>query len=106
MNEIKDGDFYKRVEIEGVTFEIFYRYSSEEERARGWEPLPCYPDFEEHPQYTKDGYAFAIAYQDVCKHYQPIRKGEPWCDNCKLFDKREKYIGICQCQARRERQNE
>ncbi len=103
MNNIRDGDLYGIFEIEGVTFEIYYGYPTESERERGWEPSPIYPDLAGTPQYTKSGYRFVTAYQDACEHYVPIisRPDDGWCHNCKMFDKKEKYIGICLCEQRR-----
>ncbi len=104
MNKIRDGDLYQTLEIEGVTFEIYYGYSSDGERSLGWEPSPIYPDFTATPQYTKRGLPFVTAYQDACKHYKPIKNksDDHWCYNCEMFDKRDKHIGICQCAHRRE----
>lgn len=103
MDNIKEGALHKVVEIEGVTFEIYLGYSTEEEKKQGWEPSPQYPVFEKHPQYTKDGRPFAIVYQDCCEYYESINPNRDnlWCYNCKLFDKREDYIGICTCEHRR-----
>ena len=106
MNQIRDGNLHRIVEIDGVEFKIYYGYISDTERDRGWEPYPVYPDFVKAPQYTADGEAFVTAFQDTCEHYEPRGKGEDWCDNCKLFDKRDKYIGICKCPLNRERKNE
>ena len=47
MEMIKEGDLYKRIEIEGVTFLIYYGYSTEKEKEHGWEPAPQYPAFED-----------------------------------------------------------
>ena len=103
MEMIKEGDLYKRIEIEGVTFLIYYGYSTEKEKEHGWEPAPQYPAFEEVPQYTPDGRPFANPCQDCCEYYDPIapRKSDNWCFNCKLFDKREQMIGICTCEKRK-----
>ncbi len=108
MVEIKEGTLYKTVEIDCVAFNIYYGYESVSERGRGWEPSPIYPNFIERPQYTSDGYPFAVAYQDVCEHYDPINTETDFieCANCKQFDRREEFIGICKCPLRRERQNE
>ncbi len=108
MDEIKEGTFYKSFEIEGVKFEICYGYEFDGERERGWEPSPIYPDFTERPRYTPLGQPFASVYQEVCKHYEPIEKetDDDWCANCKLFDKREEFIGLCKCPHNRERKNE
>lgn len=104
MTEIREGSLHKKFEVEGVIFEIFYGYSTEEEKQHGWGPQPQYPVFTENPQYTARGFPFATAYQDCCEYYQPIKpkKEDNWCYNCKLFDQREKYIGICTCEKRRE----
>ncbi len=103
MNNIRDGDLYGTFEIEGVRFVIYYGYSTESERALGWEPSPIYPDFVQAPQYTQSGQPFATAYQDACEHYMPIieEADDNWCHNCKMFDKTEKHIGICRCEQRR-----
>lgn len=104
MEYISEGTLYKKIEIEGVVFEIYYGYGSEEERLNGWEITPQYPIFDEHPQYTPKGYPFATAYQNCCDDYQPIRRGKQdnkWCFNCRLFDRKERYIGICRCEKRK-----
>lgn len=106
MKEFREGDLYKIFEVDGTQFEIRYGYECEGDRQWG-EPSPVYPDFRTKPQYTKDGYQFAVAYQIECEHYEPIKKSDDdWCANCKFYDKREEYMGICRCEARRERQNE
>ena len=101
MNQIRDGDLYRTVVIDGVEFRILYGYISEGERERGWAPYPVYPDFLREPRYTEGGWAFATAFQDVCSHYAPTASGEVWCGNCLYFDKRDKCIGICTHSARR-----
>ncbi len=108
MSRIKEGTLYKIVAIDGVKFQIYYGYESESERGRGWEPSPVYPNFTEQPQYTSEGYPFAVAYQDVCEHYAPIKTETDFieCANCKQFDQREEFIGLCQCLHNRVRKNE
>ena len=103
MEKVIEGTLHKRIEIEGVTFEIYNGYSCEAEKQAGWDPSPQYPVFEEQPQYTAKGYPFAMVYQDCCEYYEPIkpRTEDNWCFNCKMFDKREKYIGICTCEKRK-----
>ena len=97
MRENKDGDFYKTVEIEGVRFDIYYGYESESVKQRGWEPTPQYPDFSANPTYTPSGKRFQVAYGEICEKYQPIKKKTDMvcCQNCKLFSKKEDYIGLC-----------
>ena len=106
MHPIRDGDLHRIVEIDGVEFKIYYGYLSESEKDKGWKPYPVYPDFIKEPQYTKDGKAFATAFQDPCRHYAPRGTGESWCSNCELFMKKDTYIGICQCSYNKERKNE
>ncbi len=108
MSEIKEGALYKVVEIDGVKFEIYYGYESESERRRGWEPSPVYPDFIARSQLTPDGYLFANAYQEVCEHYEPISTETDfiWCENCKQFEKREEFIGLCKSPHNRVRKDE
>lgn len=101
MKDIREGDLYKTVVIGGVTFEIRYGYTSEEERER-WDPAPVYPDFAASPMCTADGYPFATVYQDGCSHFypNPMTTGEKWCSDCKHFEKCEEYIGICRCEKK------
>lgn len=103
MTDIKEGTLYKTFEIEGVSFEIYYGYEAESDRMRGWEPTPLYPNFTERPQYTENGIPFALAYAEVCKHYDPIEKNseEDWCANCAYFEQREECVGLCRCNERR-----
>lgn len=103
MEEIKEGTLYKEIEIEGVTFLIYYGYSTENEKQNGWEPAPLYPVFEEHPRYTVKGFPFANSFQDGCEYYEPKsqKKAERWCFSCKMFDQRDQLIGICTCEKRR-----
>lgn len=101
--QIKEGDVHKVFTINNVTFEIRYGYHSPEEKKRGWEPTPIYPDFTETKQYTLEGYPFASVYQDICEHYKPKKNAptEEWCENCLHFEKGETYIGVCRCERRR-----
>lgn len=108
METIKDGMLYRITQVEGTRFEIYYRYESEEEKRRGWEPAPVYPDFIEKPQYSASGYPFANAFQEVCPHYRkkPTQNDDDWCDLCEYFEKGDDCIGVCKHPFRRERQNE
>ena len=103
MTEGKEGELYKSVEIEGARFDIYYGYASEQEKKSGWEPTPQYPDFDNEPQFAENGYRFTVAYGQVCEHYEPISTTTDfiYCHNCKLFDKKEEYIGVCLCEKRR-----
>lgn len=105
---IRDGDLYKVVTIDHITFEIRYGYESPETKAKGWEPTPIYPDFSQSPQYTPEGYPFVTVYQEVCEHHKPKEavSGEDWCADCEWLEQHEAYIGICKCPLRRVRKNE
>lgn len=107
MRKKEEGLLYKTFEIEGVRFDIYYGYESEDER-RHWPPSPIYPRFSEKPQYTPDGVPFTLAYQEVCRYYEPKVTDTDFveCDNCHFFVRREELIGLCMCQQRQERQNE
>ncbi len=101
MTDIREGTLHRKFEIEGVLFEIYYGYSNEQERKRGWEPSPLYPDFNEKPQYTPSGYQFTVVY-GVCDRYIPTKESSSeWCENCEHFEKHEQYVGICRCEQRR-----
>lgn len=106
MENIKEGTLYKITEVEGTRFELYYGYDSEEEKRRGWEPTPIYPDFIGQPQYTASGLRFANAFQEVCSHYhkKPTENDDDWCDLCEHFERGDDYIGVCKCQ--RNKKNE
>ncbi len=106
--KIKDGDVYKVVSIDNITFEIRYGYESPKAKENGWELMPIYPDFYENPQYTFDGYPFVTVYQGICRYYAPKEKvsGEDWCADCKWIEKRETYIGVCRCVERMQKNSE
>ena len=108
MSINKEGDLYKIIEIEGTRFEIYYGYENPEYERESNYPMPMFPNFKKNPQYTVSGFPFVTGYQDICEHFKPKPKisGEGWCNDCEYFDRCEEYLGICRCEARRERQNE
>lgn len=103
MEMIREGMLYRISVVEGTRFELYYGYGSEEEKARGWEPTPIYPDFIGSPQYTKSGHPFANAFQEVCSHYnkRPTPNDDDWCDLCVHFECGDDYIGVCRCPMNR-----
>ncbi len=102
MKDVKEGEFYKRIEIEGRIFDIYYGYYSDAERRR-WKPTPLFPDFVKCPAYTSKGHPFVTAEQDVCEDYEPrvTVSGENWCNDCIYFRICEEIIGTCQCDNRK-----
>ena len=106
--KIREGDVYKVITIDNTTFEILYGYESPEEKIRGWEPTPIFPDFEKVPQYNSEGYPFVTVYQGICPHYRPREKvsGEEWCADCAWLEKHETYIGLCKCKERKRKGTE
>jgi len=107
MNQIREGDLYRKVTIEDVLFEIRYGYMCENERLY-WEVSPVYPNFIKNPTFTKEGYPFATVYQDRCQFYHSKANpsDEHWCNDCVYFEKHEDYIGICRCEKNRRDHNE
>lgn len=100
MNKIRDGDLYKVVNVFGRIFHLFYGYYDEQDKYGKYrEPVPIYPNFIEHPEYTDNGYPFATEMQDICPHYQG-KRGEDSCFACSHFRKGDEMIGICLCEAR------
>ena len=58
--QIKEGDLYKILNIQGHTFKLYYGYYEDCERENpAVEPMPIYPDFIKSPKYTDTGQAFA-----------------------------------------------
>ena len=102
---VKNGELYKSVEVEGVRFDIYYGYESENVKRLGWEPTPQYPDFNTQPTFSPQGKRFTLTYGEICNDYQPISKTTEriCCQNCKLFNKKEEYIGLCESKNRARR---
>jgi hypothetical protein len=99
MNQIRDGDLYKTINVFGKRFDLRYGYYEEFERARG-EPIPIYPDFRENPVYTEDGHPFVTQMQDLCRHGESkFRDG--CCADCKYYKNGEDLVGICLCEKNR-----
>ena len=97
----REGELYKRIEVSGKTFELYYGYYEEKDRLNPLcEPIPIYPDFIEAPQYTSDGYAFATDMQDACEHYKG-KDREGGCFGCVHYKRGEEFLGVCTCESRR-----
>ncbi len=101
MKEIKEGDLYKSLTIEGNTFNIIYGYYSQSEREL-WGPTPIYPDFLKNPMFTASGCPYTRADQDICEYYEPKKEvsGEDWCNDCTHFVLGQEIIGICKCKLK------
>lgn len=93
MQNIRDGDIYKTINIDTLTFEIRYGYYEEYERGRS-EPLPIYPDFISEPAYTGEGRPLVTAMQDVCQSFEGGDR-DLGCYGCRHFHECEDLIGIC-----------
>lgn len=93
----KEGDLYKSVTISGHTFHLLYGYYEDFERQSKYnEPMPIYPDFIKHPQYTENGTPFATAMQDICACYDGAESGDS-CSHCSHFQMCEELFGLCHC---------
>lgn len=101
MSNIRDGDLYKIINIDGIAFEIRYGYYEEFERDRS-EPMPIYPDLISTPRYTTDGSPIVTAMQDVCHGFEGGDR-DLGCYGCRHFRECEDLIGICHHPERKER---
>lgn len=93
MSKIRDGDFYKRIDLWGRTFELRYGYYEEYERDKG-EPVPIFPDFKSNPVYTEEGYPFVTQMQELCQ-YGNSQFEDGCCVDCVHYLHGEDLIGIC-----------
>lgn len=101
MSRIREGDLYRIVTVYGKTFELYYGYYDDIERAgKHTEPIPIYPDLVRYPLYTEDGSPFVTEMQDICSHFLG-REGEESCLACRHFEKGDELIGICKCEKRK-----
>ena len=96
MNKIRDGDLYKIININGVSFEIRYGYYEEFERDHH-DPVPIYPDFIEKPFYDPEGRPFVTAMQNACDLFDGADP-ELGCYGCKYYKEEIDLIGICRKQ--------
>ena len=92
----KEGDLYKRIEIDGHVFELRFGYYEEFERESG-EPVVIYPDLTAQALYTKDGRRLVTAIQDPCEHYivPEGRARDECCNDCRYYVTGGDDIGIC-----------
>jgi len=93
---------YKVFRVGGHSFPVYFEYDEQLK-----ESYPAYPDFEERPEYTNEGWPFATAEQESCTHCKPNDSKKPVpgdCGGCGWFYRElTPYdpIGICMCEARR-----
>ena len=93
MSGIRDGELYKIISLHGHKIEIRYGYYDECERGRV-DPIPIYPDFEQHPLYTEDGYPLVTQMQTECPYgTSPFTDG--LCAECVFFHSEEDFMGVC-----------
>lgn len=91
----KEGDLYKRIVIDDITFEIRYGYYEEKDRYGKYnDPIPIYPNFVENPEYNNEGFPFVTAMQNVCSHFEG-NDTELGCHGCKYYNEASDLIGIC-----------
>jgi len=95
----KEGDLFKKLEISGECFEIYYGYYEDCERENpAISPMPIYPNFLKEPKYTADGFPFVTKMQDACKHYNGKDTKYNECAECTFYTHGDDFIGICKCQ--------
>lgn len=100
----REGDLFKLIILEGVTFEIRYGYYEERDRyIRFSEPMPLYPDFLRFPQYTREGIPFVTAIQDICKHFAGDKDPNSVCGDCAAYCHGDELIGTCGCPANKQK---
>ena len=100
----KEGEFYKRVEICGHTFELYYGYYEDCDRESPLcEPIPIYPDLIKYPIYTKEGFPIVTKMQDACDLYDgdEIKTSDTTCADCKYFKQEKDWFGACACIKRK-----
>ena len=95
-----EGELYKRVELYGRTFDLYYGYYDECDRINPLcEPIVIYPDFSKEPLYTDGGEPIVTMMQDACHLYDGEEKKTPntTCADCKYFQRGEEWFGVCLC---------
>ena len=102
----KEGQLYRIIEAHGRTFELYYGYYEECDRAAGLEPMPIYPDLSASPVYTHHGLPFVTKMQDACPLYRGRAGGECECADCEYFSHIEELLGVCTCPENRKLKSE
>lgn len=94
----KEGDLFKRLELHGHIFDIYYGYYEEIERENPMiDPMPIYPDFLKEPRYTKDGFPFVTKMQDGCRYFEGSSEKGLECAECRHYRHGDELLGICTC---------
>ena len=97
IDKVKEGDLYKIIKISDITFEIKYGYYEEKDKKSKYnEPIPIYPDLENHPVYTKEGQRVVTQMTNKCKYYIGNKNSES-CFGCLYLKICEDLIGVCNC---------
>lgn len=95
-----EGELFKKILLEGETFEIRYGFYEERDRYTQFsEPMPVYPDFIRFPRHTQDGVPFVTAIQDICAHYIGEKDPNSVCGDCAAYRHGDELIGTCACPA-------
>lgn len=94
----KEGDLFKTIFLEGVSFDIRYGFYEDRDRHTQFaEPMPLYPDFTRSPVYTPEGVPFVTAIQDICKHFIGKQDINSVCGDCAAYRHGDELIGTCSC---------
>lgn len=99
----KEGDLYRIITVDDLSFEIRYGYHAENERGRV-EPLPIFPDLVAAPVFTHSGIPVTAYVQVPCRHYMPRQPAGPedWCGDCIYYGGGRKKMGCCLCPHRKQ----
>ncbi len=93
-----EGELFKIIQVEGMTFEIRYGYYEECDRhSKDAQPVEIYPDFIEKPQYTGEGVPFATEMQSSCEHYKGKIYEDSVCGDCAFYQGCDELLGLCTC---------
>ena len=98
-----EGELYRSLEIEGVSFNICYGYYDPERERGVLDPMPIFPDLHKTPMHTKRGYLLVNADGDICEHFSPKAEGseEGWCNDCRYLELHDTCLGVCRCEQNR-----
>lgn len=96
-NSPREGMLYKRITVEGHTFELRYGYYRAQERML-CPPVVIFPDLTVDKKYCPKGHPLVTQIQDPCEHYRAVSAPpENWCGDCSYFFGQHPEIGICRC---------
>ena len=92
----KEGELHKVMTVGGRSFELRYGFYTEGDRLNS-EPVILFPNLEQMPVYSEDGWRIVSSVQTPCGAYSPRmpNQKEDWCADCIFYPDVHEEIAVC-----------